>query len=151
MTHPDDMEASVAEFERVMRGESECYRMDKRFIRKDGAVVFVTIDEKCVRKPDGEVDYFVKMVQDITGYSAEEVLGKNPRMMDSGRQDKAFYVEMWQQLLRTGAWSGEIWDRRKNGQIYPKWMTVTAVKNEPCLSGCFPKQHLQNPYSIGYV
>lgn len=67
---------------------------------------------------------------DITGYSSAEVLGKNPRMMNSGRQDKAFYVEMWQQLLHTGAWSGEIWDKRKNGQIYPKWMTVTAVKNE---------------------
>ncbi len=67
---------------------------------------------------------------DITGYSPEEVLGKNPRIMNSGRQDKAFYVEMWQQLLHTGAWSGEIWDKRKNGQIYPKWMTVTAVKNE---------------------
>ncbi|MDP2695092.1 MAG: EAL domain-containing protein [Gallionella sp.] len=68
--------------------------------------------------------------QEITGYSSAEVLGKNPRMMNSGRQDKAFYAEMWRQLIHTGTWSGEIWDKRKNGQIYPKWMTVTAVKNE---------------------
>ena len=68
--------------------------------------------------------------QDITGYSSAEVLGKNPRMMNSGRQDKAFYARMRQQLAHTGAWSGEIWDKRKNGQVYPKWMTVTAVKNE---------------------
>jgi len=67
---------------------------------------------------------------DITGYSPEEVLGKNPRMMNSGRQDKAFYASMWQQLIHAGTWSGEIWDKRKNGQAYPKWMTVTAVKNE---------------------
>lgn len=67
---------------------------------------------------------------DITGYQPEEVLGKNPHIFSSGRQDKAFYAEMWQQLLKTGTWSGEIWDRRKGGQIYPKWLTITAVKNE---------------------
>ena len=67
---------------------------------------------------------------EITGYSPEEVLGKNPRIMNSGQHDKAFYAEMWQHLIRSGTWSGEIWDKRKNGQIYPKWMTVTAVKNE---------------------
>ena len=50
--------------------------------------------------------------------------------MSSGRQNKKFYVDMWQQLLGTGSWAGEIWDRRKNGEIYPKWMTITAVKNE---------------------
>jgi diguanylate cyclase (GGDEF)-like protein/PAS domain S-box-containing protein len=67
---------------------------------------------------------------DITGYSAEEVLGRNPRIMSSGRQDRLFYIEMWQNLLCTGDWAGEIWDRRKNGEIYPKWLTITAVKND---------------------
>ena len=68
--------------------------------------------------------------EDTTGYSAEEVLGKNPRILSSGRQDKAFYAEMWRQLLETGSWTGEMWDRRKNGQVYPKWLTITAIKNE---------------------
>ena len=67
---------------------------------------------------------------DITGYSSEDVLGKNPRVMRSGRHDKTFYAEMWQQILDTGSWAGEIWDKRKNGDIYPKWMTITAVKNQ---------------------
>lgn len=66
----------------------------------------------------------------ITGYCPEEVLGKNPRIMSSGRQDKAFYMEMWHQLLHTGSWAGEIWDKRKNGQIYPKWLTISAVADE---------------------
>jgi len=66
MTHPQDLESEVAEFERVMRGESEGYVMDKRGIRKDGAVVYVTVDVKCVRKTDGKVDYFIAMVRDIT-------------------------------------------------------------------------------------
>jgi diguanylate cyclase (GGDEF)-like protein len=58
------------------------------------------------------------------------VLGKNPRILSSGRQSKEFYAEMWRQLLEEGSWSGEIWDRRKNGEIYPKWLTITAVKDE---------------------
>jgi len=65
----------------------------------------------------------------ITGYSQDDVLGKNPRILSSGRQDKEFYTEMWRQLLDENAWSGEIWDRRKNGEIYPKWLTITVVRD----------------------
>lgn len=67
---------------------------------------------------------------EITGYAAEEVIGKNPRIMSSGKHDRAFYLQMWQQLLSVGSWAGEIWDKRKNGEIFPKWMSITAVKNE---------------------
>jgi diguanylate cyclase (GGDEF)-like protein/PAS domain S-box-containing protein len=65
-----------------------------------------------------------------TGYTVEEVVGQTPRLFNSGQHDAAFYDELWQCLLRDGYWQGEIWDRRKNGETYPKWMTITAVKNE---------------------
>ena len=65
----------------------------------------------------------------ITGYSAEEAVGQTPRMLSSGRQSKDFYVAMNQALARDGSWSGEIWNRRKNGDIYPEWLTISAVKN----------------------
>lgn len=65
----------------------------------------------------------------MTGYSAEEALGQNPRMLCSGRQGKEFYAEMWTTLYNTGAWEGEIWNRRKNGVIYPERLTITAVKD----------------------
>jgi diguanylate cyclase (GGDEF)-like protein/PAS domain S-box-containing protein len=65
-----------------------------------------------------------------TGYTVEEVVGKTPRLFNSGQHEAAFYEEMWQSLQREGYWQGEIRDRRKNGEIYPKWMTITAVKNE---------------------
>jgi diguanylate cyclase (GGDEF)-like protein/PAS domain S-box-containing protein len=68
--------------------------------------------------------------QDISGYSAEEVIGKNPSMLQSGRHDAAFYQAMWSELLGTGKWAGEIWDRRKSGEIYPKSMTITAVYDD---------------------
>lgn len=64
----------------------------------------------------------------ITGYSAEEVIGKNPRMFKSGRQDASFYVAMWEKINNTGFWEGDIWNRRKNGEIYPEYLTITAVK-----------------------
>ena len=67
--------------------------------------------------------------QEITGYSAEEVLGKNPHILNSGRHGKEFYAEMWRQLAENGSWSGEIMDRRKNGEIYPQWLTISAVKD----------------------
>lgn len=65
---------------------------------------------------------------EITGYDADEVIGKTPRVLSSGRQDKAFYAAMWESILRTGNWQGEIWNRRKNGEVYPEWLNVTAVK-----------------------
>lgn len=66
----------------------------------------------------------------ITGYSREEVLGNNPRLLKSGRQDAAFYEQMWQTLRETGRWQGEIWNRRRNDEVYPEWLTITAVTAE---------------------
>lgn len=66
----------------------------------------------------------------ITGYSAEEVIGKNPGILSSGRQNSEFYTSMWKSINESGVWEGEIWDRRKSGEIYPAQLTVTAVKNE---------------------
>lgn len=66
---------------------------------------------------------------DITGYRQDEVLGKNPRFMSSGQHSREFYADMWQRLRDEGKWSGEIWDKRKNGQVFPKWMSITAVKD----------------------
>ena len=65
----------------------------------------------------------------ITGYAANEVIGHNPRIFQSGRHEPDFYRDMWESITRTGGWSGEIWDRRKNGEIYPKWLTITAVRD----------------------
>jgi diguanylate cyclase (GGDEF)-like protein/PAS domain S-box-containing protein len=64
----------------------------------------------------------------ITGYSAAEVIGKTPRLLYSGRHDKAFYEAIWQSIQNTGAWQGEIWNQRKNGKVYPEQMSITAVK-----------------------
>ena len=64
---------------------------------------------------------------EITGYSSEDVVGKTPRLLRSGSHDAAFFTAMWESVERTGSWQGEIWNRRSNGEIYPSWMTITAV------------------------
>ena len=63
----------------------------------------------------------------LTGYSKEDVIGKSSSILKSGRHDKAFYEKMWGALAENKFWQGEIWDRRKNGEIYPKWLTINAV------------------------
>lgn len=66
----------------------------------------------------------------LTGYTADEVIGESPAVLQSGRHDKAFYDRMWSTLSREGQWRGEIWNRRKNGEIYPELLTITAITEE---------------------
>ncbi len=63
----------------------------------------------------------------ITGYSVEEMLGKSPAALSSGRHSRSFYRQMWQQINAVGQWQGEVWNRRKNGEVYPEWLSITRV------------------------
>lgn len=63
----------------------------------------------------------------ITGYSLRECLGKSPAILKSGRHDEEFYSRMWQQLQVNGQWQGEVWNRRKNGELYPEWLSISAL------------------------
>jgi diguanylate cyclase (GGDEF)-like protein/PAS domain S-box-containing protein len=65
----------------------------------------------------------------ITEYSEEEVIGNDPKVLSSGRQDAKFYQAMWRSIDETGMWQGEIWNRRKGGEIYPEWLSIGTVKN----------------------
>lgn len=66
----------------------------------------------------------------VTGYAAEEVIGRQSSMFRSGRQDDVFYAEMWASINSDGMWQGEIWNKRKNGEIYPGYISISAIKNE---------------------
>lgn len=66
---------------------------------------------------------------EITGYSQEEAVGATPRLLSSGHQDAAFYRAMWHRITSEGSWQGEVWNRRKNGDLYPEWLNITAVRN----------------------
>ncbi len=66
---------------------------------------------------------------EITGYSPEEVVGRDPNILSSGHQSRDFYEHMWSEIAETGSWQGEVWDRRKNGEVYPEALTIIRVKN----------------------
>jgi len=83
-----------------------------------------------VTDTDGDIVEVNNGFTSITGYSREEVLGKNPRLLSSGRHDRPFYVTMWQNILEQGFWSGEIWNRNKAGQCFAEWLTISAVNDE---------------------
>ncbi len=65
----------------------------------------------------------------VTGYSSEEVIGKNPSILQSGMHELPFYLTMWDTINNSGVWQGEIWNRRKTGDVYPEWLTIMAVKD----------------------
>jgi len=65
---------------------------------------------------------------DITGYTQQEVIGLTPTMLQSRRHDAEFFNEMWRSIKRYGYWQGEVWNRRKNGEIFPVWLSISAVK-----------------------
>lgn len=66
----------------------------------------------------------------ITGYEVHEVIGQNPRILQSGQHDAEFFQRMWQDLREKGAWEGEIWNKKKDGTIYPEWLTINSIRNE---------------------
>ncbi len=78
----------------------------------------------------------------MTGYTAEEVIGQTPSILRSGRHDADFFQAAWDVIHQTGSWQGEIWDRRKNGEIYPKWLTISAVKGSDGMVTHYVGSHL---------
>jgi diguanylate cyclase (GGDEF)-like protein/PAS domain S-box-containing protein len=92
------------------------------------AIAFESQEGMVVTDVNGTILRVNNAFTEITGYSAAEAIGKNPNMLKSGHHNAAFYIEMWDELLRNGSWQGELWNRRKSGEIYPEWMTITAAK-----------------------
>ncbi|MGB5062205.1 MAG: PAS domain S-box protein, partial [Candidatus Competibacter sp.] len=86
-----------------------------------------------ITDPDQTILAINPAFSEITGYPAEEVLGRRPNLIQSGRHDAAFFQQMWRGIEQTGKWRGEIWNRRKNGEVYPELLSVSTVKDP---AGC---------------
>lgn len=94
------------------------------------AIAFETQEGMMVTAADGTILRVNQAFTQITGYSPEEIIGKNPRILKSSRHDAGFYAAMWQSLGDAGEWRGEIWSRRKNGDVYPEYLNISAVKDQ---------------------
>jgi diguanylate cyclase (GGDEF)-like protein/PAS domain S-box-containing protein len=91
------------------------------------AIAFESQEGIIVTDPNAVILRVNRAFTGLTGYSEEEVLGKSPHLLSSGHHDKAFYQSMWAILLKDGYWQGEIWNRRKNGDVYAEWLTISPV------------------------
>ncbi len=87
-------------------------------------------DGLVLTSPDGLIQAVNPAFTRITGYGAADVTGRNPSLLSAGRQDSSFYGAFWAHLIDGGSWTGEFFNRRKNGHIYTEWKTVKAIKNE---------------------
>lgn len=83
-----------------------------------------------ITEKDGTIIRVNPAIEKMTGYSAEELIGQNPRIFQSGVQDKKFYADMWELISEVGVWQGEVWNKRKDGELYAEWLTITSVNNE---------------------
>jgi diguanylate cyclase (GGDEF)-like protein/PAS domain S-box-containing protein len=172
ITHPEDLDFVLDNVRQLIAGEISEFTIEKRYIRKDGRVVWVLLTVSPLWVAGQQPEYSLAVIRDITvrklaeerlvfaakvfensiegivvtdsfgtimqvnsafsvitGYGAEEAIGKNPRILKSDKHSPAFYEEMWKELAVNGQWAGEIWNRNKKGEAYPEWLTISAVKN----------------------
>ncbi|MFN3595110.1 MAG: EAL domain-containing protein [Thiobacillaceae bacterium] len=99
-------------------------------LRQTAIVFDNTTEGILITDANGKIVAVNRAFSAITGYASEEVLGKNPRMLASGRHDESFYKAMWQALGENDHWRGEIWNRHKGGEIIPLLETISAVRDE---------------------
>jgi diguanylate cyclase (GGDEF)-like protein/PAS domain S-box-containing protein len=99
-------------------------------LRIDAAILATTRDAVIITDLVPKILAVNPAFTEITGYAEAEVIGKSPSILSSGRHDRAFYQAMWLSLRETGYWQGEIWNRRKDGEMYPELLTLSAVCNE---------------------
>jgi diguanylate cyclase (GGDEF)-like protein/PAS domain S-box-containing protein len=94
------------------------------------AIAFETSEGMMITDPQGVIMQVNQAFCRITGYAPDEVMGRTPSLLSSGKHDAEFYRAMWAAIETHGRWSGEVWNRRKNGEVYPEHLTITAVKDD---------------------
>ncbi len=99
-------------------------------LKMSSAVFEHTMDGVLITNAQNRIVHVNDSFVDITGYAPQDVIGKDPKLLKSGKHDRHFYNQMWEQIELNGYWQGEITNRKKNGEIYIEWLSVNAIKND---------------------
>ena len=105
-------------------------RKQENRLRQSAVVFDNTLEGVLITNAKNRIVHVNPAFERITGYGKQEVIGQTPTMFKSGRHDRSFYSIVWNELEERGIWSGEIWNRRKNGEIFAQWQRICAVRNE---------------------
>jgi PAS domain S-box-containing protein len=172
ITHPEDVEIGMTELKSLLQGSDGSLIVQKRYLRKDGTIVWgevsISLGRDVENKPlcflpiiqditerkqaekqitllnraieqstvsvvitnkEGIIEYTNPKVRELTGYTAEELMGKNPRIFNSGEQPVEFYEELWKTILSGNNWKGEFHNKKKNGELYWESATLSPITN----------------------
>ncbi|WP_231505745.1 EAL domain-containing protein [Guyparkeria halophila] len=122
--------AYVDELRSALQARDSALASSERNLQLAEKVIQTSLEGIMITDAKGRIMRVNPAFTDLTGYRPEEVIGHSPAVLQSGRHDKAFYDRMWATLNRDGQWRGEIWNRRKNGEIYPELLTIKAITDE---------------------
>ncbi|EWH03510.1 hypothetical protein Q427_03045 [Halomonas sp. BC04] len=118
-----DLRDALEERDRALARSHENLQLAERVIESSLEGIIVT-------DPSNRIEFVNPAFTHMTGYAAEEVIGKTPEILSSGRHDATYYRQMWEALKNHGYWRGEIWNRRKSGELYLELLTITAITGE---------------------
>ncbi len=113
----------------TLAGLIERKRMEEA-LRQSAAVFENTTEGVLITDPAGRIAAVNRGCAEITGYGPQELVGRTAAVLKSGRHEEDFYAAMWAAIRETGCWQGEVWNRRKDGDIYPQWLNISVVKDE---------------------
>ena len=173
ITYSDDIYTQYQIRKRILDGEDSSYKTEKRYIKKDDSIIWVSLTETLIRESDGEPHYFISIIDDITdrkkaeedvrnltraieqsssaiviadiegnikyvnsrfsqltGYAREEVIGQNPRIFKSNETPSEIYKELWKALTSGNEWRGEFCNRKKSGELYYEFTSISPVKDD---------------------
>lgn len=120
----------VQELQQALRERDEALSVSQRNLMLAEQVIESSLEGIMVTDLQSNIISVNPAFSRLTGYSAQEIIGHTPAILSSGRHDKEFYRKMWQQVNERGYWQGEVWNRRKNGEIFPELLTITAISNK---------------------
>jgi len=113
----------------VIRDITDAKKIENE-LKMAASVMHSALEGVIITDQDNQIQAINPAFTLITGYTQEDVIGKNPNLLSSGQHDAEFYKEMWQSIHDDGFWQGEVWDRRKSGETFPKWMSISVIKDD---------------------